>query len=89
MLRCKQCGSEGEFEVDELCRHTIRIQCGADWEYTYIEEEEFIEVHSWGDVTCLECKTVQDSEDAKAAYDTWHSEDHDPIPYALVDASLA
>ena len=87
MLRCTQCGSEDEFEVDEMCRHIIRIQSGADWEYTFIDEEEFIEVHSWGDVTCLHCETIQDSEDAKAAYDAAHGEDT-PIPYTL-DASVS
>jgi hypothetical protein len=87
MLRCIQCGSEDEFLVDELCRHTIRIRCAGDWEYTFVEEEEFIEVEAWADATCCTCQAVMDSEDAKAEYDEAHGEDVHPIPYRLVDAS--
>jgi hypothetical protein len=87
MLRCTKCGSEDEFLVDELCRRTIRIRSASDWDYTYLEEEEFIEIHAWADATCCTCQATMDSEEAKSAYDDAHDEDVHPIPYTLVDAS--
>lgn len=89
MLRCVHCGSEDEFLVDEMCTHTIRIRCGNDWEYTFVEEEEFLDIKAWGSVICQACDSDMDSEDAKACYDQAHGEDSDPIPYTLVDASVS
>lgn len=88
MLRCTQCGSADEFTVEERCRHTIRIRCSPAWEYTFVEEEEFLDIMAWGTVTCCTCQAVMDSEDAKAAYGGAHDETR-PIPYTLVDASVS
>lgn len=97
MLRCIQCGSEGEFLVDELAWHSIRVRSGntntcdgaTDWsDYTYVDDEEFQEVKEWGDVTCCACKHVMGEEKAKQACEWAHPAITVPIPYTLVDASI-
>lgn len=67
MLRCPQCGSEDEFEVDELAHQIIRVRSMHDYEYAYVDTVETYDV-TWGMVRCLACQHQTDEQEAKDAY---------------------
>lgn len=84
MLRCTQCGSEDEFEVDEVIHRLIVIRDSEEYSY---EEMETLEIYNvdWSDVRCCACAHRMQAYEAQDAYGAQRADT--PIPYTLVDAS--
>lgn len=88
MLKCPSCANEEDFDVIECLWQRTRIACSADGSYTFINEEEFISVEEWGDITCIACSKVYGEDELRTCFNLAHGQDEDseerdgdPIPF--------
>lgn len=86
MLRCTKCGSENEFEVDEVLHHLIIVQVGPLPDDYLVKEEGDIKSIDWQYVKCLACGQEMDEWEARDNYEyeeTDHAPDATPQPGPL------
>jgi rubredoxin len=82
MLRCPMCGSEDQFEVEEILHHLIIVEVSHEPYDYHVKEEGPIKNIDWLRVTCLACQHEMDEQDARERYELANQEEYDDAPDA-------